>query len=345
MSQIILRSAVLALAVAPIAAQACATCGCSLSSDAALGYATSTGWRVSLEYDFIDQNQLRTRYSPIAPAQVAEINDAGGAQEVEHGTNNRYLTAGITYIPSLDWTFTTLVPYVNRNHTTYGNATADQLNTDDISSAHSVGLGDIKLILAYQGLLEMHNLGLQLGVKLPSGRDGGQNVVTGATVGHDPVFFDVGPSRGSALDTSLNPGNGSTDLILGAYYYRPLSTDFLAFVNGQIQGSVTHALNQTNAEFRPGTQENFSLGIRFERNPVLTPQFQVNITHKSPDQGALADNTDTAGTVVYVSPGVTTSILKPVQAFAFVQRPVFSDLNGYQVFPHWTGSVGLSYGF
>lgn len=38
---------------------ACATCGCSLSTDAAMGYSDKSGWAMSLDYSFIDQNQYR----------------------------------------------------------------------------------------------------------------------------------------------------------------------------------------------------------------------------------------------------------------------------------------------
>src|SRR5208282_567582 len=82
---------------APLPALACATCGCSLSSDAAMGYSAGTGWRVSAEYNYIDQDQLRSGRNSISPAQVAAINDAGGDQEVENDTINRYLTVGISY--------------------------------------------------------------------------------------------------------------------------------------------------------------------------------------------------------------------------------------------------------
>src|ERR1700709_2372913 len=98
-----LSAALFAIATLPSAAFACATCGCSLSSDAAMGYSTDTGWRLSLEYNFINQNQLRSGSSSISSAQVAAINDAGGDQEVEHETVNRYLTLGLSYSPSADW--------------------------------------------------------------------------------------------------------------------------------------------------------------------------------------------------------------------------------------------------
>ncbi|OZB68664.1 MAG: hypothetical protein B7X36_15110, partial [Thiomonas sp. 14-64-326] len=44
----------------PLYAHACATCGCSLSTDAAMGYSAASGWRVNLQTDYINQSQLRT---------------------------------------------------------------------------------------------------------------------------------------------------------------------------------------------------------------------------------------------------------------------------------------------
>jgi len=69
----------------------------------------------------------------------------------------------------------------------------------------------------------------------------------------------------------------------------------------------------------------------------------VNLLHKSPDQGALADVQNTAGSVVYVSPGMTVRLLDKLHAFGFVQVPVYSNLYGYQLFPRHSASIGLSY--
>jgi len=236
----------------PAAAQACATCGCSLSTDAAAGYSAMPGWRVNLDYDFIPQDQLRNGTGSIGAPQVAGINDAGGNQEVEHQTINRYVNLGISYSPNVDWNFTAVIPYIDRGHTTYGNSTSDQITPGNLSGATSKGLGDIKLIGAYQGFLPTHNFGVQFGVKLPTGNYGGQNVNTGAAVGRSPTFFSSGPNAlgGQALDTSLNPGTGSTDLIIGAYYYQPVSQNFDAFVNGQFQSAIMENLNQAGANQR-----------------------------------------------------------------------------------------------
>jgi hypothetical protein len=326
-------------------ALACATCGCSLSSDAAMGYSADPGWRVNLEYDFINQDQLRSGADAISPQAAARQNSVGGSQEIERQTINRYTTLGVSYTANPSWSFNLLLPFVDRSHSTYGAATPSQINQANLSSATSDGLGDIKLLLDYQGLLPTHNWGLQFGVKLPTGHYGGQNTQTGALVGRDPVVFSSGPASGAALDTSLNPGTGSTDLIVGSYYYQPVSQNFDAFINGQFQSAVSEKLDQSNADFRPGNLVTVSFGLRDEENPNFVPQLQINMTHKSPDQGALADTVDTAGNVVYVSPGATVAVVKGLFAYGFVQLPVYERLQRYQVFPHWTATVGLSYAF
>jgi len=87
-----------------------------------------------------------------------------------------------------------------------------------------------------------------------------------------------------------------------------------------------------------------SFGARYQADPTLVPQVQVNISHKGADTGALADNPDSAGTVVYLSPGVTWSPAPRVQVFGFAQLPVHSNLVGYQLAPRWTASGGVSVG-
>ena len=95
------------------------------------------------------------------------------------------------------------------------------------------------MIASYQGFLPKHNLGVQIGVKLPTGNYGGQ-VENGPIVGKNPTKF----SNGDVLDASLQLGTGSTDLILGAYYYQALSENFDGFVNGQFQTAISQKLDQ-----------------------------------------------------------------------------------------------------
>jgi hypothetical protein len=302
----------------------CATCGCTLSADAAMGYSADAGWRLNLEYDYLNQDQLRNG--------TRAVSGVPDGNELEHATLNQYITAVLNYNPTADWNISLVVPYVVRSHSTYGEFDSTQ-RLPALSYSHSSSLGDVKLIGGYQGFLPEHNLGVQLGVKLPTGRYG------------TAVEFDSGPLAGSPLDASLQPGTGSTDLIVGAYYYRPINNDFDLIVNGEFQSAVHEKQNEPGADYRPGNSTTLSAGVRYAANAAWMPQLQLNFLHKSADQGALADVPDTVGTVLYVSPGMTLRVRSQLHAYGFVQVPVYSNLDGYQLFPRFTVSLGLSYAF
>jgi hypothetical protein len=327
------------LSVGPVSAWACATCGCTLNADAATGYSSIPGLRFNFEYDYINQDRLRSGTGTATPAQIVNNPSSPelGGGEIEKETINRYLTLGLSYSPNAEWNVNVLIPYVMRTHTTFGQQqapyTSSQTAPDQISGARLSELGDIKIIGSYQGLLPTHNFGLQLGVKLPTGHYG------------TAVSFDSGPNAGTPLDASLQAGTGSTDVIVGAYYYRAVSQNFDAFVNGQFQTPVMHKQDQPGNDFRPGSLATLSFGLRYEGNPNWVSQMQVNLSRKTADQGALADIPDTAGTVAYLSPGMTVRLFGNMHVFGFVQVPVYSKLDGYQLFPRWTATVGGSYAF
>lgn len=336
----------LPLALVAPAAHACATCGCTLSTDAATGYSTASGWRINLDYTYIDQSQLSHGSGKATPQQVVDRpSDPGlGGGEIEKGTINRYVNLTASYRFDADWGIAAVLPYVTRDHQTYGTQLSPyapaETAPDQVSDAHVAGIGDIKLLGNYQGFLPTHNLGVQFGIKLPTGHYGGETG-DGDFVGH-PTTFRSGPGLGSALDTSLQAGTGSTDLIVGAYYYQPVSQDFDAFVNGQFQTAVSERLDRPGADYRPGNLASVSVGLRYEAHANWVPQLQLNWFHKSADQGALADVPDTAGTVAYLSPGISASVGRNLQVYAFLQLPVYRQLQGYQLFPKWTGTVGIS---
>jgi hypothetical protein len=289
-----------------------------------MGYSTATGWRVDFEYDYINQNQLRSG--------THAVSGVPDGNELEHATINQYLNLGLSYSPDADWNIALRLPYVVRNHTTYGEFDSTQ-PLPDLSHSFSSSLGDVRLIGSYQGFLPTHNFGVQVGVKLPTGAYGTH------------VKFDSGPLAGEPLDASLQPGTGSTDLFVGAYYYQAISQNWDAFVNGSFQAAVTSKQDQPGNDFRIGNLATVSFGLRYEENPHIVPQVQINLSRKSHDQGTLADTPDSAGTVAYLSPGLTVSLQHDLQVFGFVQVPLYSRLDGFQLAPRWTASVGMSYAF
>jgi hypothetical protein len=311
-------------AIAPSSVLACATCGCVLSADAAMGYSASAGWRLNFEYDYLHQDQLRSG--------TRAVTGVPDGNELERETLNRYFTVGLNYSPDSRWNIDVRLPYVVRTHTTYGEFDSSQ-PLSGLSGSRSSSLGDVKLVAGYQGLLPTHNLGLQLGLKLPTGNYG------------TAVSFNSGPNAGTPLDASLQPGTGSTDVILGAYYYRAISQDFDVIANGQFQRAMAHRQHEPGNDFRPGDFVTASVGLRYEASPQWVPQLQLNLLRKQADRGALADEQNSAGTVAYLSPGMTAKVLDNLHVFAFAQFPVYSKLEGYQLFPRWTVSVGASYAF
>jgi hypothetical protein len=317
-------AAALCLLLAPSASWACATCGCTLNADAAMGYSAEPGWRLSLEYDYIHQDQLRSG--------THAISTVPDGDELERDTLNRYYTVGLDYNPSADWNIDLRVPYVQRTHSTYGIFDSSE-PLPPLSYSRSASIGDIKIIGAFQGILPDHNLGLQLGIKLPTGRYG------------TDVKFQSGPNAGNPLDASLQPGTGSTDIIIGGYFYRAISQSFDFFANAQFQSAVKSKQDQPGNDFRPGNSTSISAGLRYEATPNWVPQLQLNLLHKGVDQGALADITDTAGYVAYISPGLTANVRGKLYVYGFAQLPIYSDLVGNQLFPRYTISVGASYAF
>ena len=295
------------------------------------------GWRFNVQYDYIDQNELRSGTRAATAAQVVNqpSDPSLGGGEIENATLNRYLNLGVGYSPNADWRIDGRIPYVIRDHSTFGVQSQPydpaETSPDQLSHSRTSGVGDAKLVVSYQGVLPTHNLGFQLGIKLPTGSYGTR------------VRFSDGPNAGQPLDASLQAGTGSTDAVMGAYYFQAISQDFDAFVDGQFQAAVSHKQDQPGNDFRPGNSTTVSVGLRYEADPGWIPQLQVNVLHKSADQGALADRPDTAGTVAYLSPGLTLRVSPRVHAYGFVQVPLYSNLAGYQLFPHWTASVGVSY--
>src|ERR1700704_740141 len=124
-------------AAVPRTAQACASCGCTLSSDAAMGYSASAGLRVSLQYDYIHQDQLRSG--------TRSISSVPDGNELERETLNRYVTAGVSYSPNSAWNINLSVPYVVRTHSTFGDFDAAEQQLPELSSSRSSSLGDIRL--------------------------------------------------------------------------------------------------------------------------------------------------------------------------------------------------------
>jgi hypothetical protein len=313
-------------------AGACASCGCTLSTDwQSLEFSYKPGLKVDLRYDYLDQNQLRHGTTSISSADASHLTNNGDPQEVEKFTRNNYVTLGIDYSPNLDWGINLQAPYIFRSHSTLGTASDGTTpgpggGQYDSSTA---SIGDMRVVGRYQGFTAKHNIGALLGFKLATG----SYTETGDST--DPA--SPGPVP---IDKGLQPGTGTTDIIFGAYYNNAINKDWGYFTQVMYQA----ALYATDG-YRPGNTFNANVGVRYVGFDYVVPQLQFNFKDSARDSGANADIFSTGGTLLYVSPGLVAAASDRVSMYAFLQVPVYQDVNGVQLAPRFIPSVGVRYSF
>lgn len=313
-----MKSLRLAIAVAAMGsaapALACASCGCSLTADwLSQGLVTQPGTSFSLRYDYIPQTRLLSGTHSVNRGAIAFPAD----REIERYTDNHYLTASIDHQFDADWGLNLQIPLVYRPHATIGEETTAR------SYSRTNGLGDVKLTARWQGLGKVGGItGLQLGLVLPTGAF--------------RQTFRSGPERGEEVDRGLQPGTGTVQLMFGAYRYGKLMKDVDYIL--QAQGQVPL---DNRDRFRPGAVGTVSAGLHYTRWRGITPQLQLNFRATARDRGANSDRPNSGGEELYLAPGLSARLTSRLSAFAFVQLPLYQRVNGFQLVPRATGSVGL----
>lgn len=301
--------------LSPIAANACSSCGCTLNSDwSSQGISTGEGFRFDIRFDYFKQNDYRHGTHSISR------NSIPAGNEIQDTTINRNLTLGLDYGINHDWAVNVQVPVFSRSHSTYGEDGFP--DPAAVVTSSSKGIGDVRVTARYQGLTQDRSSGLIFGLKLPTGEN-------------KDTF-----SNGGSLDRGLQLGTGTTDLLLGGYHFGSINRDWDYFAQAVLQ----IALN-SHDQFRPGNGLNATAGVRYMGFENIIPQLQFNARFEKRESGEQADVANSGASLVYISPGVTVPINKSMQAFGFVQVPVYQRVNGYQLEPEVLLSGGLRYSF
>ena len=309
----------LCLLLSAPAVLACASCGCMLGPGYTPGWesqglSATDGFRFDVRYDLLNQDQVRngsgtTGTWPISPH--------------EQELYTRTQSANLTYDWSKSvWGLNVQLPYIWRTHATNGT----NYDGSDAGTSSANGFGDAKVIGRFMGLLKNRSLGLQLGFKLPTG--GFQQ------------NFSTGPIVGTPLDRGVQLGTGTTDLIFGLFHFANISKNWNYFSQ-----AVADMPLAARDGYDPGNSLSTSVAVRYHYFPKVVPQLQLAARFISKDHGINASSADTGGTTIYVGPGVTFNFFKNVYNYVFFQIPVYQYLNGYQLAPTYTLSVGTRFVF
>jgi hypothetical protein len=311
-----------ALIVAPACDNASASCGaafCMVNTNWNIqGFAPEPGLRLDLRFEYIDQDQPRAGSGKVGVGQIPKHHD-------EVRTINRNYLATLDYTFNADWGVAVTVPYVNRTHDHIHNHRGAPLPEHwDFRE-----LGDVSVLGRRQWMSENPNgptisfYGVNFGVKAPTGD------------------FDVRNGEGALAERTLQPGTGTTDLLLGGFFSQVLPAHASSWF---AQALLRTPLNSRD-DYKPGRRISLDVGYRYEATDRLGLMLQLNALHRSRDKGAQAEPEDTGGKFVFVSPGVSYAFTKGLQGYAFFHKPVYQYVNGVQLTADWSAVAGVTLKF
>src|SRR4051794_25902119 len=142
------------------AAEACASCGCTLTADwLSQGLAAQPGTTLSLRYDYIPQTTLRAGTHRVDRGAIELPTD----REIERYTYNHSVTATLDHQFANDFGIDVQLPWVTRPHSTFAE------DTDEPRHSRTHGIGDLRVLGRWQGLSTPGSVtGIEAGVVLPT---------------------------------------------------------------------------------------------------------------------------------------------------------------------------------
>jgi len=299
--------------------QAAATCGasfCMVNTNWNLqGFAPEAGLRADIRYEYIKQDQPMSGSNRVGFGQIPRHHD-------ELKSTSQNWVAGLDYTFNPDWSVSATVPVVDRDHLHIHNHRGGQVpetwNFTEVADVRVVGRR--QWMTERQDTHTLNYYGVNFGFKLPTGAR------------------DIKNAAGDRAERTLQPGTGTTDIILGGFYSQVLPLSGASwFVQGQWQSAT-----KAREDYKPGNRLSVDAGYRYEINEAFGIMLQLNALKRSRDSGLQAEPDDTGGKFLFVSPGVSYALTKNAQIYGFVQKPIYQYVNGVQLTADWSAVVGVS---
>jgi hypothetical protein len=269
-----------------------------------LGRWAEPGARFDLRYEAITQDQPRAGTRNLGVGEIPRHHD-------EVRTRNRNWIATFDYAFSADWGLSASLPLVDRDHEhIHNHRGAKLLETWGFTAA-----GDARVLGRYG-----QASGVNFGLKLPTGD------------------FSVRNSANQLAERSLQPGTGTTDLLLGAYTAGDLPWQGASWFT---QALLQLPLNERGG-YKPGERIGVDGGLRYDIDDRWSLMLQANLLWRGKDSGRQAEPADTGGTALWIGPGVSYGVTRDLRLYAYVQAPLYQYVNGVQLVAAKAGVVGVS---
>jgi hypothetical protein len=210
------------------------------------------------------------------------------------------------------------LPFVHRDHSHIGHDgggdTPEEWNMD--------GIGDAAATISYSVITpdtaSTARLILTAGLKLPTGATGLTN------------------AEGETGEVTIQPGTGSTDFITGIQYDGAITT--VPEVNGIYYslplkaGCSVRYPGHGTSDYRFGKLTTVYIGTSWKMVRNASILLQINGKFQDKADPGLTDEPaeNTGGTWIYASPGLALSLAEGIDATAFVQLPLYQNVNGIQ---------------
>lgn len=273
------------------------------------------GTILDLSFQYIDQDRL------IGGSHAAHGHGHGHGHTPER-VITRKTTLRLSHGFGENWGIDASIPWINRRYEDrrFGHG-GSRLDLTEFSE-----LGDVRILGRYQFNSSDDDLtyGIRLGVALPTGD------------------YKQRSAEGRNTDRRLQPGTGTTDLILSVFVNGILPLGNNAGWFGTI--GVQEALGERE-NFAPGTEVTGDLGVQIPVLDSLDLLAQLNATWTDRDRGSRGFPRDSGGTILSASPGLRYWATESVALYGLVELPFYRDLNGEQLVNEWALTVGMGVRF
>jgi hypothetical protein len=307
------------LAAVPAAHASCGAAFCPVDTGWNIqGAWTEPGTRVDLRYEYIDQDRPRHHAKSVSVGQLPQHHD-----EVQ--TVNHNIVAGVDHTFDKTWSASVSLPIAIRDHEHIHNHHGAALD----ESWNFARPGDLRVLGRYRLALESadptttQGVGVIFGLKLPTGSTG------------------VANDEGDTAERSLQPGTGTLDGVLGAFYQQSLAEYRLSWF-AQV---LYQRAFQSHNDYRPGERITLDLGARYDLTDRFGLLLQINAHYRAADGGAEAEPNNSGSRAVSVSPGFSYGVTDNTQVYGFIQKPVYQWVKGVQLTADWSAVFGVGMRF